>query len=78
MLYLACPNKDTLMNFRLWTGAISLLISFVCLFDMILYFPSSIIQLCRGGSSWVEPILSLGLMCFAQGHNVSELLILIH
>ena len=28
------------------------------LFDLILYVPSTIIQLYRGGSSWVEPVLS--------------------
>ena len=32
--------------------------SFVCLFDLILYVPSTIFQLCRDGSSWVEPVLS--------------------
>ena len=31
---------------------------FVCLFDLILYVPSTIFQLCRDGSSWVEPVLS--------------------
>ena len=29
---------------------------FVCLFDLILYFPSTIFQLCRDGSSLVEPV----------------------
>ena len=28
------------------------------LFDLILYIPSTIFQLCRDGSSWVEPVLS--------------------
>ena len=28
------------------------------LFDLILYVPSAIFQLCRDGSSWVEPVLS--------------------
>ena len=31
---------------------------FVCLFDLVLYIPSKIFQLCRDGSSWVEPVLS--------------------
>ena len=31
---------------------------FVCLFDFILYVPSTIFQLYRDGSSWVEPVLS--------------------
>ena len=30
---------------------------FVCLFDLILYVPSTIFQLNRDGSSWVEPVL---------------------
>ena len=29
-----------------------------CLFDLILYVPSTIFQLNRDGSSWVEPLLS--------------------
>ena len=29
-----------------------------CLFDLILYIPSTIFQLCREGSPWVEPVLS--------------------
>ena len=36
----------------------SLICGFVCLFDLILYAPSTIFQLNRDGSSWVEPILS--------------------
>ena len=31
---------------------------FVCLFDLILYVPSTIFQLNRDGSSWIEPVLS--------------------
>ena len=31
---------------------------FVCLFDLSLYVPSTIFQLYRDGSSWVEPVLS--------------------
>ena len=30
----------------------------VCLFDLILYIPSTIFQLNRDGSPWVEPVLS--------------------
>ena len=29
-----------------------------CLFDLILYVPSTVFQLNRDGSSWVEPVLS--------------------
>ena len=38
-----------------------------CLFDLILYVPSSIFQLYSDGSSWVDT--KLGLMCLAQEHN---------
>ena len=31
---------------------------FFCLFDLILCVPSTIFQLNRDGSSWVEPVLS--------------------
>ena len=31
---------------------------YVCLFDLILYVPSTIVQLYRDRSSWVEPELS--------------------
>ena len=34
------------------------LLLFVCLFDLILYVPSTIFQLYRDRSSWVEPVLS--------------------
>ena len=33
-------------------------------FYLIIYVPSIIFQLCRDGSSWVEPVV-----CLAQGHN---------
>ena len=39
------------------------------LFEFDSYVPSTIFQLCRDGSSWVEPVLSYDLMCLAQGHN---------
>ena len=29
-----------------------------CMFDLIIYVPSTIFQLNRDGSSWVEPVLS--------------------
>ena len=34
------------------------LISYFVLFDLILYVPSTLFQLNRDGSSWVEPVLS--------------------
>ena len=42
----------------------------VYLFDLILYVSSTIFQLCRDGSSWIEPVLTkLGLMFLVQGYN---------
>ena len=32
--------------------------SFICLFHLFLYVPSTIFPLNRDGSSWVEPVLS--------------------
>ena len=32
------------------------LVNSFCLFDLILYVPSTIFQLCRDVSSWVEPV----------------------
>ena len=37
---------------------IFIVVLFVCLFDLILYVPSTIFQLYRDGSSWVESVLS--------------------
>ena len=37
---------------------VELILVFVCLFDLILYVPSTIFQLNRDRSSWVEPVLS--------------------
>ena len=39
------------------------------LFDLILYVPSTIFQLCRDRSTLVEPDTKQRLMCLAQGHN---------
>ena len=36
---------------------LSLIVFLVCLFDLILNVPSTIFQLNRDGSSWVEPVL---------------------
>ena len=43
----------SLLNHFHHTGSL-----FVCLFDLILNVPSTIFQLYRNGSSWVEPVLS--------------------
>ena len=42
--------------------------SFV-LFDLILYIPSTIFQLNRDGSSWVEPVLSSDKCVLFKDHN---------
>ena len=46
----------------------SVLKSFV-LFDLILYVPSTIFQLYRDGSSWVEPVLSYDKCVLLKDHN---------
>ena len=39
------------------------------LFDLILYVPSTIFQLYRGESSWVEPVLSWDKCVLLKDHN---------
>ena len=46
---------------------------FVCLFDLILYVPSTIFQLNRDGSSWVEPVLSYDKCVLLKDHNAVTL-----
>ena len=43
---------------HVYDKSVCMCIIFVCLFDLILYVPSTIFQLYRDGSSWVEPVLS--------------------
>ena len=43
---------------------------YFCLFDFTLYIPVKNFALCHDRSSRVEPVLSKGLMCLAQGHNI--------
>ena len=38
--------------------SVTLIGSLICLFDLLLYVPSTIFQLNRDGSSWAEPVLS--------------------
>ena len=45
---------------------------FVCLFDLILYVPSTIFQLKRDGSSWDEPVLSLDKCDLLEGPQRSD------
>ena len=47
-LYPFHPAKDSTIQDQLY----------FCLFDLILYVPSTIFQLYRDGSPWVEPVLS--------------------
>ena len=42
---------------------------YMILFDLILYVLSSIFQLNRDGSSWVEPVLSLDKCVLLKDHN---------
>ena len=46
---------------------------FVCLFDLILYVPSTICRLNRDGSSWVEPVLSQDKCVLLKDHNAVTL-----
>ena len=43
------------------------------LFDLILYVPSTIFQLYRDGSSWVESVLSLDKCVLLKDHNAVTL-----
>ena len=42
------------------------------LFDLILYIPSTIFQLYRDGSSWVEPVISKDKCVLLKDHNESD------
>ena len=50
LLYINAIVKNIGSNIRLFANDF--------LLDWILYVPSAIFQLCRDGSSWVEPVLS--------------------
>ena len=50
----------------IYSGMVDL---FVCLFDLIVYVPSTIFQLYRDGSSWVEPVLSYDKCVLLKDHN---------
>ena len=53
-----------------WHGAsASHFYSLFDLFDLILYVPSTIFQLCRDGSSWMEPVLSYDKCVLLKDHN---------
>ena len=44
-----------------------------CLFDLFFYFPSTIFQLNRDGSSWVEQVLSKDKCVLLKDHNAVTL-----
>ena len=46
---------------------------FLFVFDLILYVPSTIFQLYRDGSSWVEPVLSWDKCVLLKDHNAVRL-----
>ena len=58
-----------------WPGQVRFLLTMgfgcllVCLFDLILYVQSTIFQLKRNGSSWVEPVLSYDKCVLLKDHN---------
>ena len=45
-----------------------------CLFDFILNVPSTIFQLNRDGSSWVEPVISKDKCVLLKEHNEETLM----
>ena len=55
---------------KIWAKSKNILfVCFVCLFDLILYVPSIIVQLYRDGSSWVVPVLSWVKCVLLKDHN---------
>ena len=49
---------EKIIDGRIETSVMLSIRVLVCLFDLILYVRSTIFQLYRDGSSWVEPVLS--------------------
>ena len=56
MFWLRDKNNNFQLRTPIWRPDIKE--SNLCLFDLILYVPSTIFQLNRDGSSWVEPVLN--------------------
>ena len=56
------------MNLKTFTHAVHKILVLItlcfCLFILILF-----IQVNKDGSSWVEPVTKLQIMCLAHGHN---------
>ena len=48
-------------------------IGLFCLFDLVLYVPSTIFQLNRDGSFWAEPVLSYVKCVLLKDHNAVTL-----
>ena len=65
VLCFTCFRICSLLPFGHLLGMFSLF----CLFDLILYVPSTIFQLYRDGSSWVEPVLSWDKCVLLKDHN---------
>ena len=53
-------KKEARSKYEIVTYLICFKTLFICLFDLILYLPSTIFQLNRDRSSWVEPSTQLG------------------
>ena len=71
-LYVSAGDKykpsGSKIYFRQWLCSCLLFVYF-CLFDLILYVLSTIFQLYRDGSSWVEPVLSWDKCVLLKDHN---------
>ena len=60
-----CSSESTLVKMpHCWKSHVT-----ANLFDLILYVPSTIFQLNRDGSSWVEPVLSKDKCVLLKDHN---------
>ena len=59
-------NRSVIITF---TGHSLFVCLYVCLFDLILYVSSTIFQIHRDGSSWVEQVLSLDKCVLLKDHN---------
>ena len=55
-------------SFKTYANCTGFIIMFLLCLILFLKSQSTIFQLCRDGSSWVEPVLSYDY-CFTQGHN---------
>ena len=67
--FLSCNIFEDKISMR---HALIMFILFGCLFvlfDLILYVPSTLFQLNRDGSSWVEPLLSWDKCVLLKDHN---------